>query len=389
MLPDGRRVVVKVQYPGIERMFRSDLKTIIDFCRLAMPQHVRPMEEIEKQFVTEFDYVGEAKNMQEMHDNLMPVWGHKIEVPQAVPSMCTKEVLVMDEVMGVPMVEGIRANYRKMAALQGTTLEAMEEAMKQQIRDGTFKLKDAAAEDERIQRASWALWAYDAAANTGRALWNCTAGLVAGRLELVRTEYPINLGQILATLSEVHAHQIFVDGVFNGDPHPGNIMLLPDGRLGLIDYGQVKRWTLDQRLAYAELIAALADVSAGTGSPDEVVRAFSQELKMVTTRNDPDVLFRLATFWNDRNTKDVTDGRNLQEFQDWAEAEDPQVSVPNWPIMASRVSVLMRGMGNAFGLHLTTAETWAPYARRILAEHGPAGGRAVDVDADGSPAARG
>lgn len=39
--------------------------------------------------------------------------------------------------------------------------------------------------------------------------------------------------------SRVHGHQIFVDGAFNGDPHPGNILLTPDGKLGLIDYGQV------------------------------------------------------------------------------------------------------------------------------------------------------
>ena len=54
--PSGRRVVVKVQYPGIEQKFRSDLTTTLHFCQLAMPQHVRPMREIEKQFVTEFDY---------------------------------------------------------------------------------------------------------------------------------------------------------------------------------------------------------------------------------------------------------------------------------------------------------------------------------------------
>jgi predicted unusual protein kinase regulating ubiquinone biosynthesis (AarF/ABC1/UbiB family) len=37
---------------------------------------------------------------------------------------------------------------------------------------------------------------------------------------------------------DVHADEIFNHGVFNGDPHPGNILLMPDGRLGLIDYGQ-------------------------------------------------------------------------------------------------------------------------------------------------------
>jgi hypothetical protein len=34
---------------------------------------------------------------------------------------------------------------------------------------------------------------------------------------------------------------IFVDGFFHADPHPGNLLLLPDGRLGLIDCGMVGR----------------------------------------------------------------------------------------------------------------------------------------------------
>ena len=41
VLKNGRRVVVKVQYPGIEHMFRSDITTTIQFCKLAMTQHVR------------------------------------------------------------------------------------------------------------------------------------------------------------------------------------------------------------------------------------------------------------------------------------------------------------------------------------------------------------
>ena len=40
----------------------------------------------------------------------------------------------------------------------------------------------------------------------------------------------------------IHGEQVFVDGLFNADPHPGNVMLLHghgDG-VGLIDFGQVK-----------------------------------------------------------------------------------------------------------------------------------------------------
>ncbi|EEC48574.1 predicted protein, partial [Phaeodactylum tricornutum CCAP 1055/1] len=49
----------------------------------------------------------------------------------------------------------------------------------------------------------------------------------------------VNLGRVLKTLVHVHGLQLMQDGVFNADPHPGNVLVLPDGRLGLLDYGMV------------------------------------------------------------------------------------------------------------------------------------------------------
>ncbi len=36
--------------------------------------------------------------------------------------------------------------------------------------------------------------------------------------------------------------QIFRDGLFHADPHPGNLMLLPDGVLGILDFGMIGRF---------------------------------------------------------------------------------------------------------------------------------------------------
>ncbi len=51
--------------------------------------------------------------------------------------------------------------------------------------------------------------------------------------------------------------QIVIDGVFHADPHPGNILLLADGRLGLIDFGAVGRLDSGLRAALQRLLLAI------------------------------------------------------------------------------------------------------------------------------------
>ena len=51
--------------------------------------------------------------------------------------------------------------------------------------------------------------------------------------------------------------QIMVDGVFHADPHPGNVLLLSDGRLGLLDFGSVGRLDGSLRAALQRLLLAM------------------------------------------------------------------------------------------------------------------------------------
>ena len=46
------------------------------------------------------------------------------------------------------------------------------------------------------------------------------------------------------------------DGHFHADPHPGNVLLLEDGALGLIDFGATGRLNSAQRLALLDMTAA-------------------------------------------------------------------------------------------------------------------------------------
>ena len=51
--------------------------------------------------------------------------------------------------------------------------------------------------------------------------------------------------------------QVMIDGVFHADPHPGNILLLTDGRLGMLDFGSVGRLDSALRASMRRLLAAV------------------------------------------------------------------------------------------------------------------------------------
>jgi ubiquinone biosynthesis protein len=61
--------------------------------------------------------------------------------------------------------------------------------------------------------------------------------------------------------------QVLVAGVFHADPHPGNVLLTPDGRLALIDLGMVGHIPVPMRDKLIKLIMALL-----ASRPDEVSR---------------------------------------------------------------------------------------------------------------------
>lgn len=53
-------------------------------------------------------------------------------------------------------------------------------------------------------------------------------------------------------------HQVMVQGFFHADPHPGNLLVTPDGRLCLLDWGMVGQLTRRMRYFLADLFEAAA-----------------------------------------------------------------------------------------------------------------------------------
>ena len=59
-------------------------------------------------------------------------------------------------------------------------------------------------------------------------------------------------------LFRAYVHQVTVEGVYHADPHRGNVLLTPDGRLALLDFGLLGRLDDDTRRSLALLLLAVA-----------------------------------------------------------------------------------------------------------------------------------
>jgi len=67
-------------------------------------------------------------------------------------------------------------------------------------------------------------------------------------------------GPVLAhALFDAYLDQILIEGFFHADPHPGNVLLTPQGRLGLIDLGMVARVPPQLRDRLIQLLLALGE----------------------------------------------------------------------------------------------------------------------------------
>jgi predicted unusual protein kinase regulating ubiquinone biosynthesis (AarF/ABC1/UbiB family) len=183
VLPDGRRVAVKIQYPGVDAAIRADLsnmRMILQFARAIAPglDAKAVAEELKERVSEELDYEYEAQNQRTF---ARAYCDHPfIYVPDVITRLSRDRVLVTEYVEGIGFEE--------------------------------IKQLDA-----------------DTRSRFG---------------EIVFRFY---LGSIFQLLH------------FNADAHPGNYLLLDDGRVAFLDFGMTKRLDIEQIELEIEVVKARVD----------------------------------------------------------------------------------------------------------------------------------
>jgi len=110
--------------------------------------------------------------------------------------------------------------------------------------------------------------------------------------------------------------QIFEDGFFHADPHPGNIFIMRDGRIAFIDFGMMGRLTKEDKINIADLVSAVVNKNV-----DGIIKAFS---KIGVITKDVDLrgfyidVAELMEKYYEKALKDINMGEFINEVMSMA-----------------------------------------------------------------------
>lgn len=159
--------------------------------------------------------------------------------------------------------------------------------------------------------------------------------------------------------------QVFEDGFFHGDLHPGNLFVLDDGRIGLIDFGLVGRMSPAMREALADLLLALS-----LRSYEGVARAL-YDISIKSDGVDYGAWERDVTELMDQHLAstslaDVDFGAVIRDIVDGAMRHN--VRVPPDYTMFFKALMTVEGIGKRISPDLDVIATCQPYVERLIAK---------------------
>jgi ubiquinone biosynthesis protein len=179
---------------------------------------------------------------------------------------------------------------------------------------------------------------------------------------LRRTEQ--DLGQLGEALLRGYLDQMFVYGEIHADPHPGNLLVMTDGRLGLFDLGMIAHVPPKQRERLLKLLFACVDgrgeevahesIAMGTRLDDFDQERFMREIGQLVSRYAAHAgaqslsegrlvveLVRIATACGLRTPPELSLlGKTLLNLEQVAFALDPQLDVK--AIVETHIQHVMR-----------------------------------------------
>src|SRR6516164_1431271 len=156
---------------------------------------------------------------------------------------------------------------------------------------------------------------------------------------------------------------ILVDGFFQADPHPGNVMCLPGNRIVLIDFGMVGRLSAARRSQIIDLLAGFVHHDEETML--EVLLDWRGNDAVNEARLATD-LGELALDYSDAQLKDLRIGALLHRVS--AILREHSIVLPADLALLFKALITLEGFGRQYDPEFRLVDRVEPFLNRAMAE---------------------
>lgn len=169
---------------------------------------------------------------------------------------------------------------------------------------------------------------------------------------------------IAETGMDCYLKQMFIEGFFHADPHPGNILVRPNGQVVLIDFGSVGRLNKRQKYAFAGVIISMAqqDARAMASNLRKLARGHSISSQRALEQD-------LEGIINDFIVMNV-DGMGVSDFTGRFQRiiYKYKIQLPGSVFLILRALAVLEGIGQVLHPNFDTLSFIKPYGVELLKE---------------------
>ncbi|SHJ04469.1 Predicted unusual protein kinase regulating ubiquinone biosynthesis, AarF/ABC1/UbiB family [Malonomonas rubra DSM 5091] len=154
----------------------------------------------------------------------------------------------------------------------------------------------------------------------------------------------VSFEELMKQLVLFYTEQMLIKGYFHADPHPGNLLVSPQGELILLDFGMVSR--IPQQMRQAMIYA----VKAAYERDFEMLVNATRKMGILTEESDFSALSSVAESLFEVFDSDHLDASSMQElaFGILEVLNDQPFKLPQDIIYVMRVSSLVEGLGTQY-----------------------------------------
>jgi ubiquinone biosynthesis protein len=174
----------------------------------------------------------------------------------------------------------------------------------------------------------------------------------------------VDLNELARNVANVFLKMIFRDGFYHADPHPGNLMVLEGGVLGLLDCGMVGRIDDSTRELFEDLLLMLLQRDA-EGLSDTLLRAGSAPVdvdRMGFRADVSDLLVQYGT----QSLDDFDLGAALNELSDIIRRH--HIIMPSAASLLLKTLVMLEGTTRMLSPAFSLLEVMTPFKENLIRE---------------------